>query len=265
MVAAASAPKSPHGDADLGEIMRAELRAGARRVLVAWNDVLSCVRLVAEKAEAGEVGVEKDSQHILSATGVVWESCDALLTLCNLGVVGLVVRKAEEWRGVLLDAVQELKEWGEDVQGDEDEEEDGGFRSGGENDDDDDIFGAANKLGKGDEELKALLDRSVKRLKMVGVLYAALVKRRLKPFPFPFQDGMATLDHLMSLLKSIPESVDDLASAFYDLDSQEAKALLKKCCDDAARAAEMVRIGWEGGEDEFTVWSGKWRDAMAVS
>lgn len=284
MVAAASPPTADAAPTrpDIPGLARAELAAAVRRVLSAWSGVLSCVRSGASAA-AGQQGDGGDAARgaILAATGVVWEGCDALVGLCEAGVVGLAVRRAEEWRGVLLDAVVEMREWGEEADEDGDGDEDGGEGSGEEGGFE--VFGAANRLGKGDGELRALLEASVRKLKTVAVLYQALVKRRLKTFPPPFasapssKDGDAdaaaaaaaqrvqTLDELMALLKSIPESVDELASAFYDLDGDEAKVLLKKCCDDAVRAATIVKQNWDGKDDEFTAWSGKWKDAMGTS
>ncbi|KAF2115901.1 hypothetical protein BDV96DRAFT_492699 [Lophiotrema nucula] len=273
MVAAASSTAQQGQKDELGESMRTELRAQVRRVLSGWGEVLALVLRFAERRE--EEGKKKDDgpteaakQDVLAATGVVWEACDALLRTCADGIVGLVVKKAEEYRSVLLDAVEELKEWGEDVESEEDEDE--GLGSDGE--DEDDIFGAANKLGKGNTELKVLLDSSVKKLKMVGILYQALIKRRLKTFPkmsTPTNntngetsdeptDPMRVLDKLMVILKDIPETVDDLASAFYDLDDNQAKTTLDKTCKKAKSAAGLVRQSWKGQDDEFTTWSEKW-------
>jgi hypothetical protein len=289
MVAAAgSVPKTGQKD-ELGELMRVELRAQVRRLLGTWGEVLVLILRFAERrlGENGEVNgkgkgkdagpTEAEKQDVLSTTGVLWEACDTLLKVCDSGIVGLVVKKAGEWRGVLLDAVEEMKEWGEDVD-DEDEEdnaegsdaEDGGFA------DEDDIFGAANKLGKGDKELKVLLDTSVKRLKMVGILYQAVIKRRLKTFPgtSPQVDGtseaapsdlMSKLDEVMDLLKAIPETVDELASAFYDLDEEEAKHMLSKCSEEAKRVIAIATLSWNGKEDEFTAWSDKWVAALEAS
>ncbi|KAF1953573.1 hypothetical protein CC80DRAFT_419574 [Byssothecium circinans] len=271
----------------LGSLMQGELRAGVRRVLGGWGEVLSLVLRLAERRQAidGKTPTKKDEgltenerQEVLAATGVVWDSCDALLRFCDNGIVGLVVKKAQEWRSVLLDAVEELKEWGEDV--DDEEDKDGAEGSDLEDDEfrhEDDIFGAANKLGKGDKEMKELLDRSVKKLKMVGMLYQALIKRRLKTFPPAAKATPATatngekkdedgsvvkLEKLMTHLRAIPENVDDLASAFYDLDEEEAKKTFEKCCSEARNAAALVRQSWTGTDDEFTAWSGKWVDAL---
>jgi hypothetical protein len=275
MVAAASYVPSEWQKGDIGNIMRTEVKAQVRRLLATWGDVLELVLKMAErrsgkdegKKDIGKEATEKEKQDVLSATGVVWEACDALLKLCADGVVGLVVRKAQELRAVLLDAIEELKEWGEDVE----DGEDGAEGS----DDEDNIFGAENKLGKDDKELKELLDTSVKKLKMVGMLYQALIKRRLKTYPATstleptaaMTNGATaslskTLDELIGILKTIPETVDDIAGAFYDLDGDEAKQTLDRCCREAKSAIELVGKSWTCTEDEFTAWSGKWVNAL---
>ena len=268
MVAAASYVPQPGQKGDIGSIMRTELRAQVRRLLGTWGDVLALVLRMAEKRQTAtgkdQGPTESEKQDVLSATGVLWDSCDVLLKVCANGVVGLVMKKAQELRAVLLDAIEELKEWGEDVDDDEDEAE------GSDDEFGDDMFGASNKLGKDDKALKELLDVSVKKLKMVGMLYQALAKRRLKTFPVEAPDTLqdadanpvAKLDELMDLLKELPETVDDLASAFYDLDEAEAKATLDKCSSEAKRAAELVKQSWTGSDDEFTAWSGKWVSAF---
>ncbi|KAF2747418.1 hypothetical protein M011DRAFT_402793 [Sporormia fimetaria CBS 119925] len=285
MVAAATTESGPNDV--LGEVMRAELRAQVRRLLSTWGDLLGLVQRFAERRKT--LGSTKDTgssesekQEVLATTGVVWEGCDALLKVCEDGVVGLIVRKAEEWRSVLLDAVEELKEWGDDVEddGNEDKAEGSGDEDDGF-DSDDEIFGAANKLGKDDKELKQLLDKSVKRLKMVGMLYQALIKRRLKTFPKQRATGAASngetnsdhspdtpthrLDILLSQLKTIPETVDDLASAFYDLDEAEANRTLSLCCQEAKSAINTAKQSWTGQDDEFTAWSAKWLEALEAS
>ncbi|KAH8707098.1 hypothetical protein GQ44DRAFT_628924 [Phaeosphaeriaceae sp. PMI808] len=267
MVAAASYVPQPGQKDEVGDMLRVEVRSQVRRLLGTWGSVLALVLAMAEareQAKGKDNGPsESEKEQVLSATGVLWDSCDVLLKLCNDGVVGLVVKKANELRSTLLDAIQELKEWGEDVD-DEDEEkeddDDGAEDSG--NDDYDDIFGASNKLSKDNTELKALLDTSLKKLKMVGMLYQALIKRRLKTYPATQSSPLQTLNQLMALLKSIPDTADDLASAFYDLDQNEAKQALDKSCREAQTAAELVRLSWTGADDEFTVWSVKWLAAL---
>jgi hypothetical protein len=281
LVAAASTTPTAGQKDDLGDVMRVELRAQVRRLIGTWGDVLALVLRLAER-RVGLTGkddgpTEGERRDVLAATGVVWEACDTLLKICQDGVVGLVVKKAEQFKSVLKDAIEELQEWGEDV--DDEEDEDKAEGSDGEDDgfaDEDEIFGAANKLGKGDKELTVLLDTSVKKLKKISMLYQALSKRRLKTFPkssTPVEttngesaeapaDPMSKLDQLMVLLKTIPETVDDLASAFYDLDEEEAKETLDKVCGEAKSAIALVLQNWTGTDDEFTAWSGKWIEAL---
>jgi hypothetical protein len=276
MVAAASYVPAAGEKDDIGNIMRTELRTQARQLLGTWGEVLALVWRMAEDRQAAKGKdsgpSEKEKQDVLSATGVLWEACDTLLKLCNDGVVGLVVKKATELKATLLDAIEELKEWGEDIEDDEDEAEG--------SDDEDDMFAASNKLGKDDKELKELLDASVKKLKMVGMLYQALIKRRLKTYPSASAPtaanvtngttGLASspaqkLDQLMALLKAIPDTVDDLASAFYDLDQNDAQKKLNKSCKEAKTAAELVKQSWSGADDEFTAWSEKWNNALGAA
>jgi hypothetical protein len=276
MVAAASYVPAAGEKDEIGNIMRSELRTQARQLLGTWGDVLALVLRMSENRQATKGKdsgpSEKEKQDVLSATGVLWEACDTLLKLCNDGVVGLVVKKATELKATLLDAIEELKEWGEDIEDDEDDAEG--------SDDEDDMFAASNKLGKDDKELKELLDASVKKLKMVGMLYQALIKRRLKTYPSasapadasatngttgPASSPAQKLDQLMAFLKAIPDTVDDLASAFYDLDQNDAQEKLDKSCKEAKTAAELVKQSWSGTDDEFTAWSEKWTNALGVA
>jgi hypothetical protein len=282
-----STSSSSYGE--LGNTVSNETRLAVRRVLSAWAELLGLVGRVAErkppapssegaakgKGKVKEKGVEDaDRAAVLAATGVVWESCEAIERIVVENIVGTVVRKAEEWRAVLLDAVKELKEWGEQAEDDEDGEGQEAVGSDGGYEDEDDFFGEANALGKGESAVRTLLERSVKKLKMVAMLYQAVGKRRLKTFPAvkdssqpssdeagrKVKEDMLILDRLMALLKGIPETVDELASSFYDLDADEAGKLFEKICVDAVTATHVVEKSWEGMEDEFTAWAGKWRE-----
>ncbi|KAF3007443.1 hypothetical protein E8E13_003814 [Curvularia kusanoi] len=288
MVAAAAYVPGPGARDELGQIMRSEMRAAVLRVVGAWSEVLRQVLGMAEarrELSGKDAGPsEAERRDVLAATGVVWDVCDKVLRLCDGGVVELVLSKAQQLRAVLLDAVEEIKEWGEDVASDS---EDGAEGSADEEDDgfgdEDDFFAAENKIGKDDVELKALLDRSVKKLKMVAIMYQAVGKRRLNTFPAVRGSNPASvsavaaegelagetpaqkLDKLMHILKTIPDSVDDLASTFYELDQEEAEVELKKVCDKAKSAVELVKKSWTDTDDEFTAWSAKWTQALDLA
>lgn len=224
-----------------------------------------CVTEVADAAQAedkstGRRPSEGKSRDSLASTGVVWEACDAVIELETLDVGGLAVKRAELYRDMIKDAIEELKEWGEDV--DDDDEED---NAASDEDDVEDMFAAANKMPKDHPELKQLLDNSVGKLKKVNMLYTAIIKRRLKTFgPAAARQviHVKTMDELIEKLKRIPEMVDELANSFYELDENEARTQLTAMVSEAEEAIELVKLSWEGKEDEFTAWSTKWIEVI---
>ncbi|KAF4546702.1 hypothetical protein BFW01_g2972 [Lasiodiplodia theobromae] len=249
-------------------VVEREVRARVRRIVSAVAEEVVEVRGRAEAVLAaveGEGGKKKVGKKVdggrdaLSSTGLVWEACDALIEVKDKGMVGVVVGKVEGWRATLLDAVEELKEWGEE--GEDDDDEDDLDDSGDEGDSVEDMFSGGDKLGKGNEELRAQLEASLKKAKTITVLYQALVKRRLKTYPGG-DASVETLDKLLDILQSIPDSVDEMASAYYDLDGEAAKKVFAKISADAVRASELVKQSWDGKDDEFTAWAAKFQDAI---
>ncbi|KAK5135242.1 hypothetical protein LTR08_005492 [Meristemomyces frigidus] len=247
-----------------GELMQSEVQARVRRVLRELQLLLEEVRALA----SGQAHGARGGRDSLSSAGVVWEACDALVELAALGVAGLAVQKAEEWRATLRDAIEELREWaeGEDMETeghdellDEGDEGVEGDREGLL----EEIFNAANSLPKERVELKVLVGVAEGKLKRVVLLYNALIKRRLRTFAGG-EGSVERLDKTMGCLRRIPHLVDELASCFYDLDEAQAEAMLERCTSEAKRAALVMELGWsaEKREDEFTAWSHKWLDAI---
>lgn len=251
-----------------GSFLRREVELRVLRVFKELQSLLHELQAIAAGAE------QTGRRDTLSSTGVVWESCDAVIDLEKLGLGGLALQKAEQYRDTIKDAIEELKEWaeGEDLehegQGDallDDEDE----AVDGDKDSLDDIFNAANSMPKDRPELVALADQADKKLKKVAILYEALIKRRIKTFQRESEGGSSDtrrrverLDDLMLRLKRLPHLVDELASCFYDLDEEKTKAALQRAVDEAKAAAAGMRNGWRGGEDAFTEWIIKWQDAM---
>lgn len=251
------------------ELLAREAQLRTRRVFRELETLLLEIKSVAQGAEAGSSG-GRDS---LSATGVVWESCDSLATLNTLGVAGLAVQKAEQWRDTIKDAIEELQEWadGEDLEteGQNDalfDSDDEGV-AGDDNDSLNDIFNAANSMPADRPELKELVEQAVEKLKKIDILYRALIKRRLKTYKsVAAEDGKESsaecLDGLLENLKALPDSVDDLASTFYDLDDEAARAALSDCVKKACETATLATLDYNGKEDEFSTWSKKWVEAV---
>ena len=253
--------------ATYGSLLGREAAARTRRVFVELEALVLEIRSVAATGIASGNG--RDS---LSTTGVVWESCDSLAELRALGMGGLAVQKAEELRETVKDAAEELQEWAEG--GDlESEGRDALFDSddeGVEGDDNDSfngIFNAANSLPADRVELKELVGNAVEKLKKVEILYKALVKRRLRTYKSVAavegrKSSAEYLDELMDGLKELPDSIDDMASTFYDLEEEDAKTALDECLEKARGIAVLARLNYDGEEDEFSTWSKKWIEAV---
>lgn len=253
--------------ATLGSLLSGEVQARVRRVFREMEMLLEEVRSIA----AGNAGAHR--RDSLSSTGVVWESCDALIELEKLDVAGLAVQKAEQYRDTVKDAIEELREWmeGEDPDNEGFDEllDENDEAVEGDTDSVDDIFNAANSMPKDRPELKKLVEDAGGKLKKVVLLYNALIKRRMKAYNGSKKraDGQKAdvekLDETMQCLRRIPHQVDELASCFYDLDEGRAKEMLAKCLKEATTAASVMEKNWDdGADDEFTTWSKKWKDAV---
>jgi hypothetical protein len=99
----------------------------------------------------------------LASTGVVWEACDRVMFLKTMGIAGLLIKKAEEYRDLLTDALEELREWGEEESDGESGEEDTGS-----DDELDNMFGSQRHIPSEDsEKIRPRLESSQKRLRLV--------------------------------------------------------------------------------------------------
>lgn len=238
-------------------------REASVRVTRTFRELENLLAELKSIADGNSAPARRDS---LSSTGVVWESCDALIELEKLGMAGLAVRKAEQYRDSIKDAIEELQEWREGSDPDnegQDELLDGDDEGvDGDADSLDVIFNAANSMPKDRPELKKLVEDAEGKLKKVVILYTALGKRRLKTFKTMDEFNIAVLDKVLDHLKTVQSGVDDLAGSFYDLDQQGAVKGLQNCVDEAKSACAIARLSWEGKEDEFTTWSEKWKAAI---
>ena len=258
--------------------MSEELQWRAKKVFIEFGTLVKAIpldgQILSEDAKNGTGKV--DTKGSLASTGLVWEACDSVAVLKRLSVAGLVVKKAEEYRDLLKDALEELQEWGDE---ESDEEE-----SDGEDDKDeaqaavDGIFGSQRHIPSEDpEKLRPRLESSQKRLRLVITMYTAVIKRRFKTLPHlqlrqlppelegksKEDPGIATcLDAVLDLMKKIPDITDELAHAFYELDGAEIDKRMYECFSKGFAATELLLKNWEGQEDGFTTWAVKFQLAM---
>lgn len=266
-------------------IVRAELQWRSEKVLMEFMNFVRQIPLdgkvlSTEKKNGNTAGMGNGS---LASTGLVWEACDALADLKKIGIPGMVVRKAEQYRDTLRDALEELQEWGEETSDDDGEEDDsvdendvreeGGIDAA--QDAIDSMFHGQRHIPTNDtQKIRERFDTAVPQLKLTILLYQAIIKRRFKILPSIASLNASTsanqvgssiteqVDEALIQLKDIPDTVDEMANAFYELDGDEIDKRLQQCCIQGSAAAKLLLKNWDGKEDEFSKWAEKFIAAM---
>ena len=255
------------------KIMRDEVQYRVQRLYTEFTKLVNEIPLDGKVLSTHQKNGTGDSvgKGSLASTGVVWEACDALIRLKKLGIAGLVIEKAEQYQATLKDALEELQEWSEE---EADDEEDEGADSGEELDDTqaaiDSMFASQRHIPADDpDKIRERLESSLRRLKLVILMYSAVIKRRFKTLPaLPHPElpaelraksnedpGIITcLDEVLAVLKKLPDITDELANAFYELDSDEINKRMDECFFTGFAAAELLVENWEGQKDEFSTW-----------
>ncbi|KAM6527456.1 hypothetical protein FSOLCH5_003527 [Fusarium solani] len=247
-------------------VVRKELAYRAQKVLAELEKLLQKVPKDGKVLSGGNRDGGKGS---LALTGMLWSACDDVIGLATMGVGGFFVKKAEQWRDTLKDVMEEMKEWG-DEEPDDDEDEDEvddladqlGDASISKQEMLDDLMNSGGTIPKSDpDKIRPRLDSTLKRLRMVVLLYQAISKRRFKKLPKDTtkSDMPQQLDKTANVLEGLPDQFGDLAGAFYDLDPEEIDRLMEECFESAAGVGEVLKLGWQGEKDEFTEWIDKFQ------
>ncbi|KAL6852251.1 hypothetical protein ACO1O0_006792 [Amphichorda felina] len=260
-------------------VVRRELAWRCRAVLVELAQLLQKVPQNGQALSSSSEGFGSDGKGSIALTGVLWSACDQVTALANMGAGGFLTKKVEEWRDTLKDVMEELKEWGdEEPESDEDDEDEDDVDALADQLQDshlstqdmlDDFMNSHRTIPKSDpDNIRPRLESSLKRLRLVTLLYQAIVKRRVKkiprlPPPADASESVAAvpqrLDEVANVLKVLPDRFGDLACAFYELQPEEIDSLMDQCFLDAFAASELMSQAWEGGRDEFTDWVEKFQ------
>lgn len=265
------------------KVMASELQFRVTKVFAELSSFIKAIPLngdILSDDQKNGTGAEQ-GMGSLANTGVVWQACEAVMELKTLGVAGLIIKKAEEYRALLKDALEELHEWGEEDSDGEDEEDDAGENEEFTPQDEvDNIFGSQRHITTDDhEKIRPRLEFTEKRLRLVILMYQAVVKRRLKPLhvlSLPqsemtpetkektsgYPEVISCLDEVLDAMKEIPDITDELASSFYDLDGPEIDKRMDECFLKALDIVELLLMNWEGQKDEFTAWASKFQQAI---
>ena len=257
--------------------LRLELTSRCRRVLAELHTLLQKIpkdgKVLAVEKKSGFAPGERGS---LPATGILWAACDDVISLSKGGIAGLYAQRTGQWRDMLKDVMEELKEWGDEEPDDDEDDEDES-----DDDDDDDVDDLASQLGgthvdpqdmiddlmnyqptiprSDPNHIRPRLESSLRRLRLVVLFYEAAIKRRFKKLPaLPPADAASKvpsrLDNISPVLQGLPERFEDLAGAFYELQPQEIDEAMRQCVADAVSASELLAENWDGAEDEFSAW-----------
>jgi hypothetical protein len=242
-----------------------------KTILTELSTLVLEVKRVGEKKdqEKKDTGKESDvtkseKDAVMLATGRVWDACDATADVANKGVVGFVMRRVEQWRDLVRDAVEEIEDWDpeegddgffDDVLSDEEKDEDED-----EDDDEDD-----------EEETAALQEHkksTLRFLKPIAQVYPAIINNRLKNAgnaPLASASGVKKLESLMLNLQAIPDDVDEAAGALYEANFETSAEYLRKMRKCATQAVELVASPWDAAKvkddapaDKFATWSKTW-------
>ncbi|OTA99378.1 hypothetical protein M426DRAFT_325178 [Hypoxylon sp. CI-4A] len=260
------------------KVARQDLAWRCYRVLKELKGLVEVIPLNGKVLPTAQKNGTKGDKGSMVATGVIWAACDDVILLKKLGIAGLLIKKAEEYRDRLKDVLEELKEYSEeeDEESDEDSDVDQSHDTNVNNiagqmqnthistqEMLDDLMNPRH-IPRGDpDKIRERLDSCMKRLRLATLLYTAIVKRRLKSLPSlpsPTQAELPQrLDEVFPLLKRLPDRFEEVVLAFYELDRDAIDRYMDSCFFDAFAASEMLMKPWDGQRDEFTDWAEKFQ------
>ncbi|PGH11448.1 hypothetical protein AJ80_07128 [Polytolypa hystricis UAMH7299] len=273
-----------------------EAKVLVKEALTELTTLINDVRGIA--SEEGKGVDEGVKGVVMTSTGRVWKACDELVTIATDGVVGLVLRKAEEYMKLVADGIRELEEWDPEEDGDDDpfgeDFDDDGVQDhkardnkNAESDDNDD-----DEKGEEDEETLAKLQDEKKYLlrllNPINRIYKSISSPAgLKKLNTTTADDnnsnnnrdlflstyASHFDALISKFGEIPDLVDEAAGSLYEHDIDNAVTQTDLLGKLAMGTVQSIRELWvssmseqqqqqqhqEGeGEDKFLKWADTW-------
>ncbi|KAJ4152865.1 hypothetical protein LMH87_009385 [Akanthomyces muscarius] len=262
---------------------RKELAWRSRRVLLTLGELLGKIPKDGKPLSGvKKSGVGADDKGSLPSTGILWSACDEVVALVGGGVGGYFVKRVEEWRDTLIDVMEELKDWGdEEPDDDDDNDDDSAHEADADNAQNgstsaqdflDDLMGSGQTIPRDDPKaIRPRLESTLRRVRLVVLLYQAITKRRLKklpPLPPPAADSTSMpqrLDEAARVLGALPDAFGDLAAAFYDMEPAAIDRAADDCFFNAFAAGELLSAPWDGSADEFSEWTEKFKTEIKKS
>lgn len=243
------------------KLMHQQIKGSVSRVMMELLSLLTSI-------PQDEHGIEKtQGRDTLASTGVLWAECDKMVALGSGGLTKLAAERIEEYQGLLKDAIAELEEWNPDEETESDTDS-LTSNKGNTSAPPVDTSLESSLQGLSLSPIAALRKRTLAILRIIRVLYPALVKRRILTFTninstttmesLPISSHIRSLDRIVDHTKRFTEETDEVAGTLYAGDEQEVEDRLGVLAQMSKTCVEEVWIGWGGNEDEFTAWAEKW-------
>lgn len=227
------------------EYFTAEL---SRRVSGLFETMILFLREIVEIV-TGESAV--DSQERLTCSGMMMQECDRIQQLCKESPMVLLRKKLELTEEMLKDAMDELEEIvaPTSITFTPDEEDD-------------------DEWPRDDSpEQKEFAIRTQKVLKLLSLLYKAILKRRVTINMGYTKSMLTNMDGIYVALDELNVAVDELVSEI-NLGDKEPMTLelqLIHVVDEAQRLSKAVREPLDGGRDTQVEWFDIWGKKMKES
>jgi Grap2 and cyclin-D-interacting len=186
-----------------------------------------------------------DSQERLTCSGMMMQECDRIQRLCKEGPMVLLRNKLELTEEMLKDAMDELEVIVDTTSMEEDDE-----------------------WPRDDSpEQKEFAIRTQKVLKLLSLLYKAILKRRVTIQTGYNKSMLTKLDGIYVALEELNVAVDELVSGFYPGDKEPMTLELEliHLVDEAQSLSKAVREPLDGGRDTQVEWFDMWDQKMKES
>ncbi|KAL8956263.1 MAG: hypothetical protein Q9183_006359 [Haloplaca sp. 2 TL-2023] len=202
----------------------------------------------------------------------------------------MALEKARAYHALMKDAVQEIEDWDPDEDDDffgeadsdsNDEEKVNGASSLTGADIIQDGIAAPNRQSDNDppaldtlhiQDIHALRDHALEFSKHIRMVYPALIKGRISPFPqfnnksvvssLPSSSNIQTLNQMLQYVQQISTEMDHLACALYEQRAAEVYKYQKSMTALAQQCVGYLKTDWGGNKGQYGDWAAAWTKKM---
>ena len=255
------------------EFLRRFMRAS---LLTIYIEVQNLIEYISPKPQ-GHLFRDK----VFLSAGILSTTAEKLIVIGESGIVQEATFNVKEYQVLFQDAIDELEQWDPD-----DDDEFKSLAFGGDSDDEEEsdqdqektvIFTPGTSEDEGLEKQMQQLDLNpmiglkatvLRHMRFVRLLYPALLKHRIQNFPtitalteekdLPSPNDIKLFDETIQTIQDFGAEADEIAGALYNADEEEVITRVSALINKAKACAKITQLGYDGKEDAFTAWAGKW-------